>query len=631
MSTDALTALSELPRPEHPRPTCRRSEYLCLNGWWQFEVDAGNSGLARGLLERELAERILVPFCPESKLSGLGSADFMRAVWYRRSFEVPRAFAGKRVLLHFQAVDHEATVWVNGREVGRHRGGFTPFSCDLSAVVKPGERATVVVRARDPMSAGQAIGKQSAKYEPYSCFYERTTGIWQSVWLEAVGQSYLQRPRITPDVQNGVLRVLAPIKGSQRGLVLVARLFDEDGLVCKARAHAGAGLSAALELAVPEARRRLWSPGAAHSYELELELEDSAGNLVDQVKSYAALRSIAVEGARLLLNDQPLFLRFVLDQGYYPGGIMTAASDADLERDIVLAQQAGFNGARLHQRVFEERFLYHADRLGFLVFGEFADWSRFGVVDGTGVSHSYGAEWLEALERDYSHPSIIGWCALNETAGALSDAPHAIDDLTRTLFLAAKAMDPSRPVIDASGYGHRLAETDLYDSHDYISEQDFAAGFAAYVERHARTVEGAPFVNTFKSPWGSVELRNVPYAGQPYFVSEMGGFRYSLADEPGTWGYGSSANGQQEFFSRIAACCGVLLDNPGISGFCYTQLYDIYPEQNGILTFEREPKLDLAALNQALSRKAAIEQPSQASEPKVAARERAEPLAATAS
>ncbi len=604
MPTDAS---APLPRPEHPRPQFRRDDWLCLNGCWQFEIDAGDSGLARGLLERELSGRIVVPFCPESQLSEVGHADFMRAVWYRRSFDVPESFAGKRALLHFQAVDHEATVWVNGREVGRHRGGFTPFSCDITGVVRPGERATVVVRARDPMLPGQALGKQSAKYEAYSCFYQRTTGIWQSVWLEAVGQSHLQRARITPDVPAGVVRVLAPVRGGSRGLVLTARLLDANGLVCKARTHAGAGLSAALELVVPEARRRLWSPADPHLYELELELEDASGHVVDSVKSYAALRSIGVDGARLLLNDQPLFMRFVLDQGYYPGGIMTAPSDAHLERDIALALKAGFNGARLHQRVFEERFLHHADRLGYLVFGEFADWSRFGVIDGTNVSHSYGAEWLEALERDYSHPSIIGWCALNETAGALGDAPHAIDDLTRALFLAAKAIDPQRPVIDASGYGHRVTETDIYDSHDYIGELDFAAGFAAFTERHARAVESAPFVNTFSTPWGSLEQRNVPYAGQPYFVSEMGGFRYDPGEQPGSWGYGSSARDAHEFLSRISACCGALLDNPGVSGFCYTQLYDIDPERNGILTFEREPKLDLALLKQALSRSAAIE------------------------
>ncbi len=616
-----------IPRPEYPRPQFMREEWLNLNGEWQFEIDAGDSGYERELHQRVLSGCITVPFCPESELSGVGTTDFMPAVWYRRTVTIPEAWTGKRVLLHFQACDYDTTVWANGVEVVRHRGGFTPFTADLKDIAHASQEVTIVVRARDDNRPSQPRGKQSTKYENYSVFYTRTTGIWQTVWMEPVPHAYLKRPRITPDLANGVFRLEQPLSQNRPGLRLRATLRDNHGEVATASCRADLDFAPQLDLAIAENRRRPWSPDDPFLYDLTIELLDGTGDVVDRVTSYAGLRSIAIDGKRVKLNGQSLFQRLVLDQGYYPDGIMTAPTDEALVRDIELSLEAGFNGARLHQKVFEERFLYHADRLGYLVWGEFADWgcSGFGPMhDHQQPGITYAAQWLEALERDYSHPSIIGWCGLNETAQRLTDRITILDDATRALFLAAKAMDTTRPVLDTSGYAHRVPESDIYDSHDYIYEQDFHQGLETFRERHAGLAAGTPFLNPNPQrmfmQFGSTQpiVWSIPYRGQPYFVSEFGGFKWNpataaksalenLRSRETSWGYGADPVSLDDFYHRFAATCNLLLDDPNMFGYCYTQLTDVFQEENGIFFFDRSTKFDLERLRAIQQRVAAIE------------------------
>jgi len=589
-----------VPRPEYPRPQFVRDEWLCLNGPWQFEIDPSDSGLERGLVNRELAGRILVPFCPESSLSGIGNTDFMRAVWYRRTVRIPESWAGRRALLHFQAVDYDATVWANGREMGRHRGGFTPFSIDLSSVAAAGEEITIVLRARDDPQAPQPRGKQSKKYASEGCLYTRTTGIWQTVWMEPVPQTYLQRARLTPDVANGLIRLEQPIFGARTGMRLRAKLLDVQGVVSQAECTVE-DFSPRIDLEIPQKRRRLWSVEDPHLYDVEIELLGADGRALDRAKSYAGLRSVTIDGNAIYINGRTVFQRLVLDQGYYQDGILTAPTDEALRRDIELSKAAGFNGARLHQKVFEERFLYHADKLGYLVWGEFPDWGSSGFgpeEDHQRMTAAYITQWLEVLARDYSHPSIIGWCPLNETWQPLTDRITDLDDTTRGLFLATKAMDTTRPILDASGYSHRVPGADIYDCHDY--EQD-AEKLRA---NQAGLAEGNPFLNSPRDrPW------SIPYRGQPFFVSEFGGIWWNSDARPGenSWGYGERPKTIEEFYSRFEGLCAVLLDNPLMFGYCYTQLTDVFQEQNGIFTFDRRSKFDLERLRRIQSRTAAIE------------------------
>ncbi len=601
-----------LPRPEYPRPQFRREDWLCLNGTWQFEIDQGDSGLERGLLDRELEGRITVPFCPESKLSGVENHDFLEAVWYRREVEIPSSWQGRRVLLQFQAVDYDATVWADGEEVGRHRGGFSPFTCDLGEAARLGGRVTVVARARDNHRDSQPRGKQAQTYGPRGAIYVRTTGIWQSVWMEPVPAISLGRPRLTPDAGNGVIRLeqplaLRPAEGEtlqvarRAGLRLQAQLLDGAGVVAEAECSAELDLCPQLDLRIPEARRRMWSLDDPHLYDIVLRLVDGEGRVLDEARSYAGLRSVAVDGRAITLNGRPVFQRLVLDQGYYPDGIMTAPTDSALRRDIELSKEAGFNGARLHQKVFEERFLYHADRLGYLVWGEFGDWGcrRYGPVeDHQQPTASYITEWLEVLERDYSHPSIVGWCPLNETWQPLHDRITTLDAVTRGLYLATKAMDRTRPVLDASGYSHRVAEADVYDCHDYTQDTD------AFAEHHAHVAAGRPYTNDRDG-----QTWSIGYAGQPFFVSEFGGIWWNpeAEEDEDSWGYGERPESIEEFYERFARLCAILLDDPAHFGYCYTQLTDIYQEQNGIYGFDRQRKFDMARIRAAQERPAAIE------------------------
>ncbi|MFF0226767.1 glycoside hydrolase family 2 protein [Streptomyces sp. NPDC004629] len=598
---------SDPPRPEYPRPQFVRESWLNLNGEWQFEIDRSDTGLERGLRERELTGRIVVPFCPESTLSGVGETDFLEAVWYRRTVTVPAAWADARVLLHFGAVDHDTTVWANGVEVARHRGGFTPFTADLGQVAAAGERVTIVVRARDSRHGPQARGKQATWYANSHCHYTRTTGIWQTVWLEPVPRAAaLKRPRITPDLASGSFFLEMPLTANLPGHRVRATLRDEAGEVAVAQSRADLDLAPRLVLPVPEARRRTWSPAGPHLYDLTLELLDADGGVVDAARSYAGLRSVSVHGKRLLLNGEPVFQRLVLDQGYYPDGLMTAPTDRDLVRDIELGLHAGFNGARLHQKVFEERYLYHADRLGYLVWGEFGDWGcEVGVRDDNQrPDASYVTQWLEALERDHSHPSIVGWCPLNETYQPLHDRITRLDDVTRGMFLATKQADATRPVLDASGYAHRVPESDVYDSHCY--EQDPAV-FAKVMSGLA---QDRPYVNT--GPEG--RTWSLPYGGQPYFCSEFGGIWWdpeaaaAAGDERDTsWGYGERPRTEEEFVARFTGLTAVLLDDRDMFGYCYTQLTDVFQERNGVYRFDRSEKVDTALLRAAQTRRAAYE------------------------
>ena len=554
-----------LPRPEYPRPQFVRADWLNLNGPWEFAYDPGQSGEARGLAgEAAYSHQILVPFCPESELSGIANTDFMPCVWYRRSFVLPEGWAGQRVLVHFGAVDYEATVWLNGAQVGSHRGGYTPFSFDLTDHLGAGENVLTVRAMDDTRSPLQPSGKQSPQHGSYACMYTRTTGIWQTVWLEAAPATRIDRLRLRGNPTRGSVLVEAELVGAPQGMLLEVDAYLEGELVGELTVPA----TARTFLEVPLAEVNCWSPESPVLYDLRLGLRDAEGELVDVVGSYCGLREIEVAGEGLLLNGQPLFMRLVLDQGFYPEGIYTAPSDDALREDVERGLAMGFNGARLHQKVFEPRFLYWADRLGYLVWGEYADWGL--DTSRPDALRAFLPEWLEAVERDRNHPALIGWCPFNETPAQRDP------QLFHAVYQATRAADPTRPVLDSSGYHHW--ETDVYDSHNYEQDpEEFAGAFAAFREG------GMPFQND--------PGKEADYAGQPYFVSEYGGIWWN----PGqtgeeAWGYGNRPRTAEEFLARYRALTETLLFHPRMCGFCYTQLYDVEQEVNGLYTYDREAK-----------------------------------------
>lgn len=581
----AASACAAIPRPEHPRPDFERQSWLNLNGEWEFEVDEAGDGEARGLTSgKGLAQRILVPFCPESKLSGIGNTDFMKDVWYRRTFELPKSMTGRRILLHFGAVDWHARVWLNGTFVGEHRGGYVQFSFDISPYLRRGANELVVHAHDDTRSGLQATGKQAHSQNSEGCVYTRTTGIWQTVWLEAVGEAAIRNFSLVPDPAGKRLILTGSVDGPLTGTTVRVTAFAGDKAVAVETVPANWRNTLAV-LRLPSVR--LWQPGKPYLYTLTIEVIRK-GKVTDSVRSYFGMRTLAIEGNRFLINGKPVFQRLILDQGFYPDGIYTARTDEDLKRDIELSMAAGFNGARLHQKVFEPRLLYWADKLGYIVWGEYPSWG-VNLADQAAVAH-VANEWREVVERDRNHPSIVGWCPLNETGpGNAVAAAQLILGLTQV-------MDPTRPYLDTSGYVHLDPRTDVYDCHDYDQNPDsFAARYAGFGQTGTR-----PYNNNLS------DARSA-YLGQPYFVSEYGGIRLKAdrdTGEPG-WGYGQTD--LDGFIERYKGLTDSLLDNPNMFAFCYTQLTDVEQEQNGIYFYDRKAKYDPALLRAINARPAAYE------------------------
>lgn len=580
----------EIPRPEQPRPDFERSDWINLNGEWQFEIDAGKSGFEKGWsIGKDFSQEIIVPFPPESSLSGINKKDFMESVWYRRFFDVPERWLDGRVLLHFGAVDYEARVYVNSRQVGHHVGGYTPFTCDISKVVKARDNELVVWAKDECRNGSQATGKQSHRLKSFSCLYTRVTGIWQTVWLESVPHVYIQSFRITTDPYNRKAFIRVHVVGQREKYDL--SLTAHDGKDCVAEAKGSFyGSPAEIALIIPDSC--MWSPEDPYLYNLGLQLTDNNG-FVDAVKSYFGLREIRIVGNRILLNNESRFLRLVLDQGYYPDGIYTASSDEALKRDIEISKAMGFDGARLHQKVFEPRFLYWADRLGYLVTGEFPDWGM--ELSKSSARDALLDEWLKVLQRDFNHPCIIMWTPFNERVFRVGD-PCA--GFLQRMFRLTKLFDPTRPVIDASGYTH--VETDIYDVHDY--EQKIETFQSHYAE-----IEASPEKALSWRTFPHVQ-QSVPYAGQPVMVSEYGGIWWHPEQaEKDSWGYGERPKSLEGLVDRYKALTEILLFNPAISSFCYTQLYDIEQETNGLYTYDRNPKVKPETMCRINRQKAAIE------------------------
>ena len=619
-----LSAAADVPRPEHPRPQLHRPAWLNLNGTWQFEIDRADTGRERGLLERELALSITVPFAPETEASGVGDRDFLEAVWYRRRVTVPADWEGLRPILHFGAVDHDATVWANGVEVARHRGGFTPFRADLAdAGVGPGDEVEIVVRARDPKDAAQARGKQSTWFRPTHAVYPRTTGIWQTVWLEGVPADEIRSLRVLPSLASRSFAVDVPLSRSTPGARLEVTASVPGGKqVARAEVRADLDLAPHLQLVIPEDAVRVWGPGAPELYALTVRLLAADGSELDAVRSYAGLRSTSLREHEFRINGEKVFQRLVLDQGYWEETFMTSPTDAAITTDIRLALEAGFNGARLHQKVFEERMLFWSDLHGYLTWGEFGDWGISGMGpqgDNQQPTASFVAQWIEALARDINHPSIVGWCPLNETHQVRHDRFTQLDDVTQAMYDATKLADPTRPVLDASGYSHRVRGADIYDSHSYEQdpqrfreEQEGLAGGVPHVNRVHLGPDDMPFAD------GTFSL---PFAGQPYFVSEYGGIWWNEqearqaaeAERAGnnagqSWGYGQRITSEEELYERFEGLTRVLDGDPLMFGYCYTQMTDVFQEKNGIVDFERGRKLDLARLRAIQEQPAAYEQ-----------------------
>ena len=569
-------------RLEYPRPDLVRDEWLSLNGEWEFMRDDARNGRSLKYYEgKHFDRKILVPYCPQSVLSGIGETEFMRGVWYRRDITVPKEWAGRRILLHFGAVDNEAWVYLNGKEVGHHVGGYTPFSVEITEVLTEGVNSLCVYAEDDERDTMIPSGKQSDTFYSQGCFYTRTTGIWQSVWLEPLPMGYVKNVFVTTTIEPCVATVRVRTVSAIGETLSVACSYE-------GRTVGTAAVKVNCEetlLSVPLSETHRWECGCGRLYDVSITL--SGG---DTVKSYFGVREIALDKGGMWLNGKRVFLRMVLDQGFYPDGIYTAPSDARLEKDVIDGMALGFNGARMHEKVFEPRYLYHADRHGYLVFGEFPNWG----ID----IHHYEAlskilpAWIEAMERDRNHPSLIMWCPFNETWDSV--VGRQCDAVVADIYRVTRAIDPSRPCIDTSGNYHVLP--DIYDVHNYDQSPE------AFKEQFSRVGEGIYTAGVENHGRQKFDPR------LPMFVSEYGGIQWDVEKDIASWGYGEAVKSEEEFIARYKGLTDVLLDNPYIMGFCYTQIYDVEQEKNGLMTYDRKMKFDPAIFHAINTRKAKIEE-----------------------
>ena len=578
-----------IPRSEHPKPQFRRDNWMNLNGTWAFQIDQGRSGEARKLYaaDVQLEREITVPFCPESDLSGIGYKDFMYGVWYQKKVTLTDAQCAGKVFLHFGAVDYEAVVYINGKKAGGHKGGYVSFKVDVTEFVVPGENVITVNAIDDTRNPMYPSGKQSDYFYSNGCVYTRTTGIWQTVWLEFAPKAYISSVHYETNAQEGLLLLTAQVVGT--GTFRGEAFYEGKPMGAVSMENA----CGEVKLALKVDEIHLWEPGFGRLYDLELTFGE------DMVHSYFGLRSLQLDGVKFRINGKSVFQRLILDQGFYPDGIYTAPTDAALEQDIDMCMALGFNGARLHEKVFEERFLYHCDRKGYRVWGEYPNWglNHADPVD----MYAIMPEWLEELERDRNHPSIIGWCPFNETWDVNGHPQYKV--LVGGIYRITKAVDPSRPCIDTSGNFHE--ETDIFDFHDY--DQD-PVTFKANYDR--LMTEGVLFDRLSADDLNRNAARQFYTAG-PVFCSEYGGIHWASekSDESrmNSWGYGEDVEGMEGFKTRFKGLTDAQLDNDRMMGLCYTQLTAVEQEENGLYTYDRKLKFDAEWIRSVMSRKAAIE------------------------
>jgi beta-galactosidase/beta-glucuronidase len=593
--SDALDPLGR----GYPRPQLQREYWYSLNGEWEFALDP----LAECRDPEAVAwgARITVPFSPETPASGVHDTSFYRACWYRRRCEIPPAALGSaRLILHFGAVDYRATVWINGTCIGSHEGGYIPFRFDITDHVAGGSEFEVVVRAEDdPHDLSKPRGKQDWNLDPHSIWYPRTTGIWQTVWLETISAAHIDRVAFTPNMARWEVGLEAwvhtagredlrvAVKLTSRGRVLASDTYT----VVAGEVHRRIALS---DPGVDDSRNELlWSPQAPNLIEVHLELWGDRGELLDQASSYAALRATGVQGDRFILNGRPYQLRMVLDQGYWPESGLTAPDDDALRTDVVLAKAMGFNGVRKHQKVEDPRYLYWADRLGLAVWGEMPSAYRFTTESVQRLSR----EWTAVVARDFSHPCIIAWVPINESWGVpnLPDNPRE-RHYVQALYHLTRTLDPTRPVIGNDGW--ESVATDIIGIHDYDDQPKRIAK-----RYHAEDV--LPRLFKRERPGGRLlVLEGQQHADQPIMLTEFGGIALSRSNQ-GTWGY-TRAGSAEEFAKRYRELLAVVRNIGLISGFCYTQFADTYQEANGLLYADRRPKIPLEQIVEATSGPTAV-------------------------
>lgn len=574
-----------LPRPEFPRPDFERKEWLNLNGTWEFEFDENDLGISEKWQSGSIkfTKLISVPFCYQSKASGIGIEKDCPTVWYRRTFTLPTNFAKKRILLKFGAVDYDCKVWINGIFVGQHVGGYTPFEFEITNILVFEGENTITVRVVDQNNPAQPRGKQTWRGKRFGCWYTPTTGIWQSVWLEAVGDVYIQNIKITPDLDRKSVLLDFTFNKVVKNMRLLASVILENKIISKREAIIQPGRfltrteRVTIDIEWPDELDNsiLWSPENPNLFNLDIVLliEDS---ISDRVQSYFGFRKIEINNGRILINNIPYTLKLILDQGYWPESLLTPPSDEAIIRDITAAKGYGFNGARKHQKTEDPRFYYWADRLGFFVWNEMPSNYRFSEEGIAAITR----EWQEIINRDYNHPSIIAWVPFNESWGLWNIySDSRMQAFSRAIYWLTKALDHHRIV--SANDGWEQVESDICAIHDY---DDSAENFNKKIEKLNYYLSG-------KFDWRMIYAKGFQYQGEPIILTEYGGIAFENKKNHDEWGYRKPVKTEDEFISRFESITRTVLESGKFVGICYTQLTDVMQEVNGLLDENRKPKV----------------------------------------
>lgn len=581
----------KIPRAEYPRPDFVREEWMCLNGAWEFAFDDQKRGLAEHWERKEslFGQSITVPFAFQSALSGIGDTAPHDYFWYKRTFTLPNAWEGRLVLLHFGAVDYEATVFVNGCMAGAHRGGSIGFTIDITRWLRQGAN-DLTVHVYDP-TEDEAIprGKQSWLNESHSIWYTRTSGIWQSVWLEPVAPCHIKGVKITPDVDAGTALLEADLRGEVKGLWLQAVIrFQGREMVRDRLCIHEKRLVRGFDLLGGHIFRTCfhdpgfcWTPETPNLFDLELTLEKD-GQILDRAAAYFGMRKIHAQNGILYLNNRPYYQKLVLDQGYWPQGLLTAPEDEAFVRDIALSKQMGFNGCRKHQKAEDPRFLYWADKMGFLVWSETASAPSFSRESVRRLTD----ELIEEIERDYNHPSIVAWVTLNESWGV----PNIREDARQQshslgLYYTALSLDNTRLVVSNDGWQATL--TDICAVHNYNHGKSGEEEKCAHFRQSLASVESL----LAEQPSGkAIYADGFRHRNEPIMLTEFGGIAFNVSGGDG-WGY-TAAKNEDDYLGEYARVIDAVYQSDILAGFCYTQLTDVEQEINGLLTYDRRPKVD---------------------------------------
>lgn len=564
-------------RNEIPRPDFVRNDWINLNGLWDFRFDDDNSGFGANWFKGfSSPQKINVPFCYQCAASGIGTLDKHPVVWYSRTVDLGKEQLSGSALIKVGAADYETDLWVNGMHTGSHRGGHAQFGFEISDCLKPGQN-TFVFRVKDSDSCSIPRGKQSWQEIPDRCWYTPTTGIWKSVWLEFTGKTYIRSLRLTPDIDSRLVETELFINEGTN--VNIEMNVSFEGKPVQRKSFSGSGPYIRELLTISEQdyvdEIHLWSPDSPKLYDIDICVYEN-GVISDRVSSYFGMRKIERRGNSIFLNNQKLYQRLVLDQGYWADTLMTPPSDEAIIFDIKAAMRMGFNGVRKHQKFEDPRFYYWADKMGLLVWGELPSAYEFNKWE----TESLLSEWLEFLEQTYNHPSMIILVPYNESWGIRNVyADERQQAVLKAFYAMTKAMDMTRLVSTNDGW-ENIEETDIFGIHDYVASGQTLAKRYGDMEQFLKT-----------------GIRNkVPlakgnsYKNQPVLLTEYGGIAFQDGKED-SWGYNTKASGEEDFLQRIDSLNQAIYENESFQGFCYTQLTDVMQETNGLMTMDREFKV----------------------------------------